>query len=181
VQGTVDGTQLRPSAEVSVTAAEGPAEVAVRLSATSVAQGGTVQVDASGFASGEAVQVWLHSEPRLLATTTADGTGRISVTVRIPAGTPAGAHTVVVSSAAASGSAALQVTAFTLGATAPLWAAGSEQRPSSCSWVRRCSGCAAAGRSPPSGERRGARPGMEPAGPRGAPRDSRPRTERPRG
>lgn len=117
VQGTVDGTQLRPSAEVSVTAAEGPAEVAVRLSATSVAQGGTVQVDASGFASGEAVQVWLHSEPRLLATTTADGTGRISVTVRIPAGTPAGAHTVVVSSAAASGSAALQVTAFTLGAT----------------------------------------------------------------
>jgi hypothetical protein len=82
-----------------------------------VAQGATVRVEASGLPAGAQVEVWLHSTPQRLATVTADGDGRIAVTVRVPASTPAGAHTIEVVAGAASGTAALQVTAFALGAT----------------------------------------------------------------
>jgi len=63
--------------------------------------------------------VWLHSEPQLLATATAYGSGRIALTVRVPASTPVGAHSIVVLApeAEVQGVASLQVTALTLSAT----------------------------------------------------------------
>ncbi|MBN9141102.1 MAG: discoidin domain-containing protein [Micrococcales bacterium] len=93
------------------------APVSVVLSASTVRQGGVVHVEASGLPVGAPVDVTLHSTPQLLATAVADASGRISLDVRIPASTPVGAHTVVVSSGSASGSAALTVTAFSLSAT----------------------------------------------------------------
>ncbi|QEO08570.1 discoidin domain-containing protein [Protaetiibacter larvae] len=93
--------------------------VTVRLSAGSVVQGGTVHVEASGLPAGATAEVWIYSTPQLLATTTVDGLGRLSLTVRVPAGIPAGSHTIVVTvpAASVSGTAALQVTAARLSAT----------------------------------------------------------------
>ena len=94
-------------------------DVDVVLSAASVVQGGTVHVEASGLPAGAPVEVWLHSAPQLIGTATADASGRISLTVRVPAGTPVGAHSIVVLAPAAGvqGVAALQVTAASLSAT----------------------------------------------------------------
>lgn len=44
--------------------------------------------------AGEQVRIWLHSTPLLLGTVTLDASGKATVT--IPAGTPAGAHRIVV-------------------------------------------------------------------------------------
>jgi len=88
-------------------------DVVVELSAGSVVQGGSVRVDAAGLPTGATVEVWLHSEPKLLATVTANGAGEISTSVKIPADTAVGAHTLVVTVPATGeqGVASLQVTA----------------------------------------------------------------------
>lgn len=59
------------------------------------AAGGTLAIAEGGFIAGEAVPVVLYSTPTVLATLTADGTGTVRGTVTIPAGTTAGAHTLV--------------------------------------------------------------------------------------
>ena len=66
------------------------------VSTSSVQAGGSVRVAGSGFRPGERVQVWLHSTPVLLASGHASTSGAVSLTVRIPAGTRAGAHQLVV-------------------------------------------------------------------------------------
>ncbi|MEZ0446440.1 beta strand repeat-containing protein [Cellulomonas sp. ICMP 17802] len=86
--------------------------VHVALSAGTVAVGGTLAVTVDGLGAGETVDVELHSTPQLLARATADATGAVRLTVRVPAGTPVGSHTiVVVGSSGASGSAAVRVVA----------------------------------------------------------------------
>jgi uncharacterized repeat protein (TIGR02543 family) len=55
----------------------------------------TVTVTGSGFTPGEPVIVVLHSDPVVLGTLVADAAGNVSGSFTIPAGTPAGAHTVV--------------------------------------------------------------------------------------
>ncbi|NCT92463.1 hypothetical protein GXB85_16120 [Cellulomonas sp. APG4] len=74
-------------------------EVVVDLSVRSAPAGGGVDIRATGLQPNETVEVWLHSTPRLLATTTADAAGGLRLAVRIPADTPAGQHTVVVKAA----------------------------------------------------------------------------------
>ncbi|MGY1694907.1 MULTISPECIES: hypothetical protein [unclassified Geodermatophilus] len=49
----------------------------------------------SGFKPGEKVTVTLHSAPQTVATATADTRGYVRVEFTLPAGTPAGAHTLV--------------------------------------------------------------------------------------
>ena len=74
--------------------------------------GGLLTVAGSGLQPGEQAQVWLHSDPVLLATVTATDTGDLSVSVRIPAGTPVGTHTIeLVAASGATGEAAITVTA----------------------------------------------------------------------
>jgi len=71
------------------------------LSAPSSATAGqTVTVEADPSLAGELVEVWLYSTPTLVATGTLGASGTIAVT--IPAGTPAGAHYVVVVAAGTS-------------------------------------------------------------------------------
>ncbi|WP_431837992.1 hypothetical protein [Cellulomonas sp. Y8] len=60
--------------------------------AKTVVQGGTVDVDGDGFVAGEDVEVWIHSEPVLLATVSASADGAVATTVTVPASIPAGAH-----------------------------------------------------------------------------------------
>ena len=54
-------------------------------------------VSGGGFPGGSQLHLTLFSDPVLLATTTANALGGYQVTVTIPADTPLGTHTVVVS------------------------------------------------------------------------------------
>jgi uncharacterized repeat protein (TIGR02543 family) len=57
--------------------------------------GDSFSVTGSGFEPGESVEVWLHSDPVLLTTLTASGTGTIDASLLLPSGTPFGAHQLV--------------------------------------------------------------------------------------
>ena len=94
--------------------------VTISLSTNRVAPGGSITVTAEGFQSREDVEVWLNSTPVRLATLTADGDGRISAAVTIPANAELGSHSlrVVGLESEADASAPLQVVAAgTLGNT----------------------------------------------------------------
>ena len=97
-----------------------------RLSASSVAPGGSLRVTASGFRPGERVQVWWHSSPVLLVTTVASRGGGAAQVVRVPASAPAGVHHLVLVGAASGhvASAAVTVTAAQGGAPRPSTVAG---------------------------------------------------------
>ncbi|MFJ4223154.1 carboxypeptidase regulatory-like domain-containing protein [Microbacterium sp. NPDC089695] len=90
------------------------------LSVGSVRAGGAITVTGAGFSAGETVAFELHSDPLALGSLTADQSGRISGTLRIPASAPVGAHTLVALGAGASiqASVALQVTAAATGGAA---------------------------------------------------------------
>jgi uncharacterized repeat protein (TIGR02543 family) len=68
----------------------------ITLSAGTVVSGGTILVTGSGFTPGASLDIVLHSTPVTLATVIASGSGAFSATVTIPAGTPAGAHSIAV-------------------------------------------------------------------------------------
>ena len=53
-------------------------------------------IEADGFEPWSTVVIELHSDPIHLLTTTADGSGRISVVIEVPVDAPEGAHDVVV-------------------------------------------------------------------------------------
>lgn len=57
----------------------------VTLSSTTPTAGGPLTVSGSGFAPNSDVQIIIESDPILLATVTADGSGAFSVEVTIPA------------------------------------------------------------------------------------------------
>lgn len=67
---------------------------AIALSARSAAAGGTVTVDGGDFAPNETIRIELRSEPVVLATLTADGSGGFSTDVTVPIDTPAGEHVI---------------------------------------------------------------------------------------
>jgi 5'-nucleotidase len=106
---TSDGT----SVEVPVTFATAPlAEGEITLSATSVAAGGTVTVNGSGFDAGLDLVIELRSTPVQVGTVTVAGDGTFAVSVTIPKNTPVGAHTLaVIQPDGAEATAALTVTA----------------------------------------------------------------------
>ncbi len=72
----------------SGTATEGTATI----SSSSAQPGERVTISASGFVSGESVDVTLFSDPVLLGTVVADSAGRVSMSATIPSDTPPGAH-----------------------------------------------------------------------------------------
>lgn len=65
------------------------------IGASTVAQGGTVQVTGRGFGSGETISLTLHSEPLHLAEVVADANGAFRVEVTIPAKAEVGDHTLI--------------------------------------------------------------------------------------
>ncbi|WDG18193.1 phosphatase PAP2 family protein [Microbacterium sp. Clip185] len=134
VTGTKDGyaPQTRAATASGVTTA------VVSLGDTTVTAGGNVTITGAGFQPGETVTIELHSTPVQIGTAVASANGTISATVTVPAGTPAGAHTFVVTGdasgvtastpitvTAASGAATLAITgAAPLPLVVPLLAAG---------------------------------------------------------
>ncbi|MGY1553102.1 hypothetical protein ACW5CM_15080 [Microbacterium sp. A588] len=68
----------------------------VSLSSASVPAAGNITVNASGFAPGEQLEVWLHSDPWRLTTATADSNGAVSMSVGIAGGTESGEHQIEV-------------------------------------------------------------------------------------
>ena len=91
-----DSGQRATSGTLTVTAASvDPAPATVQVGAGRVVAGHDLAVTAHGFTPGEGVAIVLHSTPVRLATVTADADGAIATVVRIPAGTPAGQHTLV--------------------------------------------------------------------------------------
>jgi hypothetical protein len=70
-----------------------PSPTLVLPGGTTVSEGGVVGLVACCFAPASEVEVWLFSDPVLLATLVADDDGSIDDEVTIPAGTPPGEHT----------------------------------------------------------------------------------------
>ena len=70
-------------------------EAELVIGASTVQQGGTVQVTGRGFASGEAVSLTLHSEPIHLTDAVADESGAFRLQVTIPTNAEVGAHTLI--------------------------------------------------------------------------------------
>ncbi|MFF1879792.1 lamin tail domain-containing protein [Leifsonia sp. NPDC058230] len=98
--GTVDCTALAATTPVTI-------------SVGTISAGGALQLSAGGFTAGETVEVWLHSTPVKLASLIASPSGTVSARITIPASTPAGAHTLVLTglTSGVTGSTALTVTA----------------------------------------------------------------------
>ncbi|MBQ9918060.1 MAG: hypothetical protein IJO71_12790 [Microbacterium sp.] len=87
-----------PSPQPSSTTSPAPSasSATVSLSTSTVSRGTAVTVRAGGFTAGEPVEIWLHSTPVKLLSTTASADGTVSATVTIPAGTDIGAHKIEV-------------------------------------------------------------------------------------
>lgn len=86
---------------------------ALTLSSASVRAGNDITVSGTGFEPGQKIAFELRSDPVALGSLTADASGVLSGSFRIPAGTPAGAHTLVALNAESEivASVALQVAA----------------------------------------------------------------------
>ncbi|WP_156495968.1 hypothetical protein [Microbacterium sp. T32] len=89
-----------PTPEPTDTASPSPTASAsassVSLSAGTVTRGSQLTVSASSFAANEPVEIWLHSTPVKLLSTTASADGTVSATVTIPSETEIGAHKIEV-------------------------------------------------------------------------------------
>ena len=79
--------------------AEVVAPPVIALSASTIQAGSTVTVDATGLTPGERVSFALHSDPVDMGAAIADDDGAVSLTWKVPTGTPAGAHEVVMTRA----------------------------------------------------------------------------------
>lgn len=99
--------QPTETASPSPTASTSPA--AVSLSSTTVTRGNQITVNASGLTAGEPVEIWFHSTPIKLLSTTASADGTIAKTVIIPSDAAIGAHKIEVRGAT-SGSAYASLT-----------------------------------------------------------------------
>lgn len=70
------------------------------LSSSSAAPGGQITLTVNGLDPGVEYEAVLHSSPVFLGSGVANGSGVLSLTVTIPSGTPAGAHTITIASTA---------------------------------------------------------------------------------
>ncbi|PJJ61451.1 fibronectin type III domain-containing protein [Compostimonas suwonensis] len=85
-----------PTAEPTDEPTDPPSHSAqLELSATGIAAGGELFLKGSGFKPNEDMEATLHSDPISLGFTKADASGDVLFSVHIPAGVPAGVHTIV--------------------------------------------------------------------------------------
>jgi hypothetical protein len=101
--GSVQPIEVRRTGPSSVAAGDDdigmellgdPATTEVDGKVMTVRPGGGVRVTGFGFAPGSEVEVWMFSEPRLLATVQVGAAGTFDALVEVPAGLPVGHHTV---------------------------------------------------------------------------------------
>ena len=95
-------TTSKPSSTTTTTTATTQTQATV-LGSSTVPPGGAVTVTAAGFAPNTTANMTLFSDPVSLGTTQADATGTVRATVRIPANTTAGQHTIVITGPGATG------------------------------------------------------------------------------
>lgn len=96
VTAEVAGRSFTTTFTVEVVEPEPGVDPTLSLSAATVVRGGLLTVTAGGLPAEQAAEVWLHSDPVLLATAATDAAGDLAATVTIPAATPVGRHEVVV-------------------------------------------------------------------------------------
>jgi LPXTG-motif cell wall-anchored protein len=89
-----------------------------------VVAGKTMVVTGSGYAPGSTVTVLIYSSPQVLTTTVADASGNFTVTVTVPAGLPAGQHTLVASGVDTNGDQRFMTLPVTVAATGVATVAG---------------------------------------------------------
>ncbi len=125
VTGTKDGyaPQTRVATASAVTTA------VVTLGDASVSAGGSITLTGAGFQPGETVTIELHSTPVQIGTTVASANGTINGAVTVPAGTAAGAHTIVVTGASSGVTASTPITVAAASATAALATTGGTSLP----------------------------------------------------
>ena len=92
-----------------------PPPAAITVNPTTIIQGGTGVVTGTGFTAGETVNLWLHSDPVLLATVTADSSGNLNARVTIPSNTALGTHTLAAADQTHTAQASLQVISAPVG------------------------------------------------------------------
>lgn len=103
--------QVRSGIDFALTVDKTPEpQPAVSLGVGSIRAGDDITISGTGFTPGATIAFELHSDPIALGTLTADADGALQGTLRIPASTPAGAHTLV----ALSGSTVIASTALTV-------------------------------------------------------------------
>lgn len=83
----------------------------VTLDDDTLAGGQHVTVTASGFTPGDTADVWIASEPVVLATTSISDDGTLTATVEVPANLELGAHRIYVTAPATVASAPVTITA----------------------------------------------------------------------
>lgn len=87
---------MTPSPSVAPTASATPSatpgDPSIATDKKIVNRQGRVVVTLTGFKPGSSVEIWLTSDPILLATVLADGDGNVETTVDIPANAPLGNH-----------------------------------------------------------------------------------------
>lgn len=98
-----------PAVVVTVTAPQA-SDPTLSASVSRVAAGGRLRLTGTGFAPGETATAVLHSDPVTLGSTTVDAAGAFALDVVVPAGTPAGQHTVVVTGDVSGASVAVGLT-----------------------------------------------------------------------
>jgi hypothetical protein len=96
------GSVLEPSAELTLNFSVGSSDL-------------TLGASAAGLAPGSGWSLELHSTPTVIGSGVVAGDGTFFSTVRIPAGTPAGAHELILSGVSPSGVAVTAHAWFTLG------------------------------------------------------------------
>ncbi|MGH8960030.1 MAG: hypothetical protein ACRDWT_02295 [Jatrophihabitantaceae bacterium] len=107
IKATADGVLgLAPHASLATLTAAGAARTlpvfalgAGRARTSSVSQGGTQSVSASGFAAGETVRGVLHSAPVSIGSARASRTGAVSLSFTVPRSLATGSHSVVLTGA----------------------------------------------------------------------------------
>ena len=108
-----------PASAADACAEAGDMSVALIGYTGSVAAGGTIEVEASGFYPDEQVTAVLHSDPVQLATLTADANGTVSGSLVIPADTTIGTHTLVLTGVLSLLSTQIEVVVASASATTP--------------------------------------------------------------
>ena len=94
VHVTVSDGQDSATTSKTVTVGSAAAQTAV-LSSRSLRSGSTVTASGTGFRPGEQVDVLLATPHRVTRTVTADGRGRVSTRLTVPAGTASGTYAVI--------------------------------------------------------------------------------------
>jgi hypothetical protein len=91
--------------EHEITTVIGDAEIALTLEfeAGATIAGSETRISANGLKPGSAYELWMHSEPVLLDTGVIDESGSFAKNVALPANTPAGAHSLILTGVAANG------------------------------------------------------------------------------